>query len=81
MQTLQEASSRHNHIRSVFRAGAALFDRPRLATFEELADRLCRLGERYECPLTSLEVDPSDPGQNVRRILLRQLAAIEPRPR
>ena len=46
-----------NHVRAVFRTSAAFFEMPRMATFEDLADRLCRLSERRDEPLTSLEID------------------------
>lgn len=44
------------HVRAVFDTSVAFFDISRIATFEELADRLCRLGEHHHNPLTRLEI-------------------------
>jgi hypothetical protein len=73
-----QASPTPNHVRAVFVATAAFFDLPRIATFADLADRLCNLGERHPGPLTSVEVvtDPAVHGVHVRAALIRQLTTM-----
>jgi hypothetical protein len=68
-----------NHVRAVFAATAAFFDLPRVATFGQLADRLCSLGERHDGPLTSIEFVPAPAvdGSHVQAALIRQLADLE----
>jgi hypothetical protein len=68
-----------NHVRAVFAATAAFFDLPRVATFAELADRLCSLGERHAGPLTRIDLvaDPSTGGSRAQAALIRQLTAID----
>jgi len=63
------------HVRAVFRTSAAFFDMPRVATFGDLADRLCSLGERHAGPLTSINIqtDPLHESLYARAALLRQL--------
>ena len=75
----QALSPKPSHIRAVFATSAAFFDLPRVATFEDLADRLCRIGERHAGPLTSVEIEaePSRDGHYVLTMLLRQLAELE----
>ena len=46
----------HNHIRAVFTTSAVFFDMPQVATLEDLADRLCRLGEHHVGPLSWIEI-------------------------
>ena len=74
----QVVSPKPNHIRAVFRTSAAFFDMSRAATFEELAERLCRLGERHDGPLTSIEIEPepANDRQYSLQALLRELAAL-----
>lgn len=45
-----------NHVRAVFQTSAAFFDLPPVATFADLADRLCLLGERHAGALTSIDI-------------------------
>jgi hypothetical protein len=68
-----------NHIRAVFAASAAFFDLPRVATFADLADRLCSLGERHEGPLNRIEfvTDPTADGSHAQAALIRQLTALD----
>ena len=68
-----------NHVRAVFAATAAFFDLPRVATFGQLADRLCSLGEHHDGPLTSIEFvpDPAIDGSRVQAALIRQLTALD----
>ena len=56
MQSFRTASPPHSRVRAVFKTSAAFFDMPRGATFEDLADRLHRFGERHDDPLTSIAV-------------------------
>jgi hypothetical protein len=65
-----------NHVRAVFDTSAVFFDLPRAATFEDLADRLYRLGVDRGSPLTSIDIEtePSRTRQTIRSSVLRRLA-------
>jgi hypothetical protein len=65
-----------NHVRAVFETSTSSFDMPRVATFEDLADRLSRLGEHHEGPLTSVNIEagPSGAPRSIRTAMLRRLA-------
>ena len=65
-----------NHVRAVFETSAAFFDLPPVATFGDLADRLCRLGEHHDGPLTSIDIEtePSRARRTIRTALLHRLA-------
>jgi hypothetical protein len=79
MQRLHPARLAPNHIRAVFRTSAAFFEMPTKATFEDLADRLCRLAERRDEPLTRIEVDTLQARElrKARVVAMRQLIGIE----
>jgi hypothetical protein len=68
-----------NHVRAVFANSAAFFDLPRVTTFEQLAERLCSLGEHYNDPLTSIDfvTEPSADGSHLLAALIRRLTALE----
>ena len=65
-----------NHIRAVFETSTAFFDLPPVATFGDLADRLCRLGEHHDGPLTSIDIEsePSRARRSIRTALLHRVA-------
>ena len=65
-----------NHVRAVFATSTSSFDMSRVATFEDLADRLSRLGERHDGALTgiSIEAGPSGAPRSIRTAMLRRLA-------
>ena len=68
--------STENHVRAVFATSTSSFDMSRVATFEELADRLSRLGEHHDGPLTSISIEgrPSEVPRSIRTAMLRRLA-------
>ena len=79
MQYSPAAQAPMNRVRAVFQTSAAFFDMPRAATFEQLADRLCSLGEHHAGPLSRIDVDahcPSESGK-IREALLDQLTTME----
>jgi hypothetical protein len=65
-----------SHVRAVFATSTSSLDLSRTATFEELADRLSRLGEHHDGPLIgiSIERDPSQRPRSIRTAVLRRLA-------
>ena len=80
MQHPQGENPTPNHVRAVFATSAAAFDLPRAATFEQLADRLCSLGERHVGPLTSINFvtqSSSSKSDFALAAMIRQLAALE----
>lgn len=70
------AGPKENHVRAAFATSTSSFDMPRVATFEDLADRLCRLGEHHDGPLTSIciEAGSSAAPRSIRTAMLRRLA-------
>lgn len=72
----------HTLVRAVFRTSAAFFEMPRIATFGDLADRLCHLGERYDSPLVSADIRDTPPGDgpSIRAAMLHLLAADDEEP-
>lgn len=68
--------SKESHVRAAFQTSTSSFDMSRLATFEDLADRLSRLGEHHDGPLTSicLEARSSKAPRSIRTAMLRRLA-------
>jgi hypothetical protein len=71
---LVERLTQH-HVRAVFETSAAFFDLSRVATFEDLADRLCRVGEHHDGPLTSIDIEIGAwrPQRTIRTALLCRL--------
>jgi hypothetical protein len=65
-----------NHVRAVFATSTSSFDLPRVATFEDLADRLACLGEHHDGPLTSISIKdgPAQARPSIRKAMLRRLA-------
>ena len=72
MEQDQAFSPNQRHVRAVFETSVAFFDMSRVATFEELADRLCSLGERHTGPLTRIELVSESP-RNSPQALSRKL--------
>jgi len=68
--------STENHVRAVFATSTSSFDMSRVATFEDLADRLSRLGEHHDGALTSISIEagPSGAPRSIRTAMLRRLA-------
>lgn len=68
-------TSTESHVRAVFATSTASFDMPRVATFEDLADRLSRLGEHHDGPLTSISIEggPVRGRPSIRTATLRRL--------
>lgn len=65
-----------NHVRAVFATSTSAFDISRAATFEQLADRLSRLGEHHDGPLTGISIEggPAGVPRSIRTAMLRRLA-------
>jgi hypothetical protein len=57
MPYFRAVHSAPNHASTVFQTSTAFFELPAEATFECLADCLCRLGERHDGALTGIETD------------------------
>lgn len=59
-----------------FATTTSSFDTLGVATFADLADRLSRLGEHHDAPLTGISVaaDPSVAPRSMRTAMLRRLA-------
>ena len=56
---MQNAHIEHpiqNRVMAMFESSAAVFELPRTATLETLADRLARLSERHDGALISVDV-------------------------
>jgi hypothetical protein len=76
MRYLPFEPSTENHVRVVFETSTASFDMPRVATFEDLADRLSRLGEHHVGPLTAVRIETGPPRArtSIRTAALRRRA-------
>jgi hypothetical protein len=57
MPYFRAVHSAPNNASTVFQTRTAVFELPVEATFEYLADCLCRLGERHDGALTGVETD------------------------
>jgi hypothetical protein len=68
--------STENHVRAVFATSTTSFDMSRAATFEDLADRLCRVGEHHVGPLTAIRIEAGAARgrPSLRTAMLRRLA-------
>jgi hypothetical protein len=68
--------SPENRVHAVFATSTSSFDMPPVATFEDLADRLSRLGEHHAGPLSSIRIEagPVRGRPSIRTAMLRRLA-------
>jgi hypothetical protein len=68
--------STEKRVRAVFATSTSSFEMSRAATFADLADRLSRLGERHDGPLTSIRIEagPARGRPSIRTAMLRRLA-------
>jgi hypothetical protein len=76
MRYLPNGHPTENHVRAVFATSTSSFVLPPVATFEDLADRLCRLREHHTGPLISISIqaDPARARPSIRTAMLRRLA-------
>ena len=73
MQDIHHDESRPNRVRVAFEEGALSFMLSKDATFEDLADRLLRLGERHHAKPIAIEVKLAASPDTQRRRLVSGL--------
>jgi hypothetical protein len=73
MQDIHHDESRPSRVRVAFEEGALSFMLSKDATFEDLADRLLRLGERHHAKPIAIEVKLAASPDTQRRRLVSRL--------